>query len=83
MSFSSLSYLNRFIFWNYPGINDYKKFPFQEISCDSGFFSFNKDDAKETDASDKLKNIEYQYKNSTISSSLEEMLISKRITEIF
>jgi CubicO group peptidase (beta-lactamase class C family) len=80
MPFSSLSYLKRFIFWNYPGINDYKKFPYNEISCEGPFFTFNKDEAKEGYAADILREVEYQYKNKKLKFSFENLLISTGTT---
>lgn len=59
-----------------PGINDYKKFPFKEISCGPSHFSFITDKEKESAATEILKNVEYQYRNETIRSSLDELLRS-------
>jgi CubicO group peptidase (beta-lactamase class C family) len=80
MSLSSLSYLKRYIFWNYSGINDYKKFPYKEISCERQFYSFNKDEKIESDAANRLKLIEYRYKNKTLRCSLDELLKSTGTT---
>jgi hypothetical protein len=72
----SLAYINRFLFWNFSDINDYIKFPYQNVSCDNSFFTFIKDIAKESHTLDLLKTVDYQYKNRKIRCSIDELLTS-------
>jgi CubicO group peptidase (beta-lactamase class C family) len=75
-----MNYLSRYIFWNYSDINDYKKFSFQEILNDSTYFSFKIDTHKESYASDRLKYIEYRYKNKILKCPLDDLLESTGTT---
>jgi hypothetical protein len=76
----SLTYFKRFIFWNYSDINDYKKFPYPEISRDTSFFTFKKDITKESNALDLINSVEFQYKDKAIKCSLDELLTSTGTT---
>lgn len=75
-----MNYLSRYILWNYSDTNDYKKFPFQEILNDSAYFSFKVDIDKKSNASDKLKHVEYRYKNKILKCPLDDLLESTGTT---
>jgi CubicO group peptidase (beta-lactamase class C family) len=69
-----MNYLSRYILWNYSSVNDYKKFPFQEVLNSSSFFSFKEDREEKNSVSDHIEGIEYTYKGKKLVSTLDEFL---------
>ncbi len=76
----SMNYLLRYILWNYSTVNDYKKFPSQEVLNSSSFFSFKEDHEEENSVSDLINRIEYTYKRKKIVKTLNEFLITTGTT---
>ena len=80
LSEPSITYLKRFLLWNYPTINDYKKFSYQKIVCNETPFLFKKDMTEELQLLGLLKTIEYQYKKESLRCSFDELLTSTGTT---
>lgn len=74
LSSCSVKYLSRYIFWNYSGVNDYKKFTSREILNDSIHYSFRKDTGRKSQVSDIFRSVGYRYKNRQLKCSLDELL---------
>jgi CubicO group peptidase (beta-lactamase class C family) len=76
----NIHYLLRYLFWNYSDVNDYKKFASQEILNSPSFFSFKEDQNEQAFVSGLLKEIEYSYRKTPISCSLDDLLKSTETT---
>jgi CubicO group peptidase (beta-lactamase class C family) len=80
LSSQYVTYLKRLIFWNYPTINDFKKFPYHKINRNDTYFSFKKNDSELLQIEKLLESVEYQFKYKTVKCSFNEFLLTSGTT---
>ncbi len=72
----SLTYISRYVFWNFSDIEDYKKYPRERISKAEVIFNFKKNSDFETNQI----SVDYYYKGKKITNSLDNFLKMKGTT---
>jgi CubicO group peptidase (beta-lactamase class C family) len=75
-----MKYLYRYLFWNLSNIDDYRRFPYQEVHRSASCFSFHKDEAKESLTKKALQLIEYRFRNRPMRCTLDDLLIATQTT---
>lgn len=78
--FTTNKYIYRLVFWNFPHIDDYKRFPYHSIQNKKPTFYFTINHNKENEFASKFKTLRYKLRYKELETNFDELLTSTGTT---